>query len=69
MKLFFDYYQDRKKEWRWRLIASNGRIVAESGEGYKHKGSCTRMASRIVHIIRSGSGVVVICAPASQKKR
>ncbi len=30
----FEYYKDAKGEWRWRLKASNGRIVA-SGEGYK----------------------------------
>lgn len=29
------FYQDLKGEWRWRFIASNGRIIAESGEGYK----------------------------------
>lgn len=30
----FDVYQDTAGEWRWRLRAANGRIVAESGEGY-----------------------------------
>lgn len=33
----FDVYQDRKGEWRWRLLAGNGRTVADSGEGYKTK--------------------------------
>ena len=28
------YYQDNKGEWRWRLKAANGRILADSGEGY-----------------------------------
>lgn len=28
------YYKDKKGEWRWRFVASNGRTVAESGEGY-----------------------------------
>lgn len=32
-------YQDAKKEWRWRMLASNGRILAEGGEGYKKKNS------------------------------
>ena len=27
------YYKDNKGEWRWRLKASNGRIIADSGEG------------------------------------
>lgn len=29
-------------EWRWQLIASNGRIVADSGEGYKRRVDCVR---------------------------
>ena len=32
-KLFV--YRDRKREWRWRMVGPNGRIVADSGEGYK----------------------------------
>jgi len=34
------YYQDQKGEWRWRLVASNGRIIADSGEGYKYESDC-----------------------------
>lgn len=64
MKLRFEYFRDRRKEWRWRLVASNGRIVACAGEGYKHKGSCTRMASRIVLILRSKEGLLGAFAPA-----
>jgi uncharacterized protein YegP (UPF0339 family) len=32
MKLY--KYQDKKGEHRWRLVARNGRILADSGEGY-----------------------------------
>jgi len=32
----FEYYKDKKREWRWRLKGSNGRIMA-SGEGYASK--------------------------------
>ena len=31
------YSRDAKGEWRWRLKASNGRIIADSGEGYKNQ--------------------------------
>jgi uncharacterized protein YegP (UPF0339 family) len=34
------YYKDRNGEWRWRLRASNGNILADSGEGYANKGDC-----------------------------
>lgn len=33
------FYKDRKGEWRWHLKARNGRIVAESGEGYRQRQS------------------------------
>lgn len=33
----FEVYQDRASEWRWRLVASNGNIVADSAEGYASK--------------------------------
>lgn len=30
-------YRDRKKDWRWRIISPNGKIRADSSEGYKRK--------------------------------
>lgn len=30
----FEIYKDAAGEWRWRLRAVNGRIVADSAEGY-----------------------------------
>lgn len=36
----FRVYKDNGGEWRWRLVAGNGRIIAESGEGYHHKQDC-----------------------------
>lgn len=30
----FELYKDARGEYRWRLKAGNGRIVADSGEGY-----------------------------------
>jgi uncharacterized protein YegP (UPF0339 family) len=35
----FEIYKDAKGEFRWRLIASNGQMIANSGEGYKSKDS------------------------------
>ena len=35
----FEIYKDAKGEFRWKLIASNGQIIANSGEGYKSKDS------------------------------
>ena len=36
----FQIYQDRKGEYRWRLRARNGEIIADSNEGYSSKASC-----------------------------
>lgn len=37
----FEIYPDAAGEWRWRLKARNGRIVA-SGEGYKTQAGAMR---------------------------
>ncbi len=34
------YYKDDKGEWRWRLNAADGRIIADSGQGYEHLSDC-----------------------------
>lgn len=41
-------FRDTKKEWRWKLVATNGRSIAVSGEGYKRRGSCLKA----VHSVR-----------------
>lgn len=33
----FEVFQDNAGEWRWRLVAANGNIIADSGEGYQSK--------------------------------
>lgn len=35
----FEVFKDKKKEWRFRLVAPNGEIIAQ-GEGYKNKKDC-----------------------------
>ncbi len=30
----FEVYEDAAEEWRWRLRADNGELIADSGEGY-----------------------------------
>ena len=44
----FKIYRDEKGEWRWHLIARNGRILADSGEGYKRRGKAIRMIEKII---------------------
>ena len=33
-------YRDANNQWRWRLVAANNRIIANSGEGYFNKADC-----------------------------
>jgi uncharacterized protein YegP (UPF0339 family) len=33
----FEVYKDKSGEFRWRLIHTNGNIIADSGQGYKAK--------------------------------
>ncbi|GJD35209.1 YegP family protein [Methylobacterium aerolatum] len=36
----FEMYRDSAGEWRWRLRARNGEVIADSGEGYKRREDC-----------------------------
>jgi uncharacterized protein YegP (UPF0339 family) len=45
--LTFEIYQDRSNEHRWRLKATNGQIIATSGQGYKDKRDAKNAIDRI----------------------
>jgi uncharacterized protein YegP (UPF0339 family) len=45
--MHYVYYKDSKGEWRWRLKASNGRIIADSGEGYTTERECLADIERV----------------------
>lgn len=36
----FELFRDAAGEWRWRLRVQNGKVVAESGEGYVRREDC-----------------------------
>lgn len=38
--MYYQVYQDRSHQWRWRLKAANNRIIADSGEAYVNKNDC-----------------------------
>lgn len=40
----FEVYEDNSHEFRWRLIVDNGKIVADSGEGYIRREDAHRAA-------------------------
>lgn len=54
-RLTCEFYVDAMDEHRWRLKSRNGRIVADSGEGYSSRDAAER-----------GFGVVQDGAPAAR---
>jgi uncharacterized protein YegP (UPF0339 family) len=45
--LTFHVFRDMRGEWRWNLRAANGRIVADSAEGYRSRSGARRAATRV----------------------
>jgi len=43
----FEIFKDEAGEFRWRLVAKNGNIVAVSGEGYEKKAAIKRSIKSI----------------------
>lgn len=41
-------YRDDVREWRWKAVATNGEIVADSAEGYRNRAYALKMA-RALH--------------------
>jgi uncharacterized protein YegP (UPF0339 family) len=44
----FHVYKDRKNQYRWAFRAKNGKILADSSEGYKNKGDCMSAIQSII---------------------
>ena len=49
----FEIYKDSAGEFRWRLRAKNGRVIATSGEGYVNKSD----AEHGISLVKNASGV------------
>jgi len=37
-----EVYPDKHHKWRWRYRAANGRILADSGQGYARRGDAIK---------------------------
>lgn len=42
----WEFYEDKKGEWRWRRTATNGNVVGAASEGYKAKADAVKNAER-----------------------
>jgi len=45
--LKFEIYADQAGKYRWRLVASNGQIVAASGESFASKANAKTAAENV----------------------
>lgn len=51
----YHMYLDVNGQWRWRLVAGNNRIIANSGEGYYNEADC----KHAIDLVASSSGTPV----------
>lgn len=51
-------YEDASGAWRWRLVASNGRTVADSAEAYSSKTKAYNAADRLYEIAGDAAMIV-----------
>jgi uncharacterized protein YegP (UPF0339 family) len=52
----FYTYKDTKGFWRWQLKATNGRIIADSGEGYVNYADCING----INLVASSNGTKIV---------
>ncbi len=57
----FEVYQDKAGQYRWRLIATNGKTVADCGEGYTERRNCLH-GLEVVKALAAGAEVVELPA-------
>lgn len=57
MDYYFSLYQDVSNHWRWRLVARNGKIIANGGEAFYSKSDAHRSAQLVQSI--AGSAPII----------
>ena len=45
-----EIYQDKSGQWRWKLKAGNGRIIADSAEGYTTEQGAKRASKQVMAV-------------------
>ena len=65
----FEIYRDKRREWRWRVRAVNGRILAVSSEGYKNMLDCKEGARLTGVTIQVSLGFTVPTDQGTKKGR
>lgn len=52
-------FQDRSGAWRWRLVARNGRIVADGAEGYASRRNVLRAIAALAGVVEEAHRVEI----------
>lgn len=60
----YQYFKDKAGQWRWRLLAANGRKVAVSGESFASRAHAERAARNVR--ANAGTGLLPV-RPAASK--
>jgi uncharacterized protein YegP (UPF0339 family) len=63
--MHFEFYKDAANEWRWNLHAANGRIIADSSEGYKNRGDMMRGIS----LVKGSASIPMRPAAATERSQ
>lgn len=53
-----EVYRDKAGQWRWRIKASNGEVIADSGESYVNQTDCVAGL-----VLTTGSPPVIVQLP------
>lgn len=68
--LKFQIFYDRKKEFRWRLLGKNNRVIAVAGESFTRKANCKKSIKALTSpLIAAASQVVEDKTIAPKKKK
>ena len=62
----FEIFHDRKKQYRWRLLGRNGRIIAVAGEGFTRKENCKKSITTLTKSVTNHT--IIDKTPVKKKK-
>ena len=54
----FEVFEDKAGEYRWRMTAPNGQIIAGPQEGYKNRGDCENELKVIIAVVKANDWYV-----------
>jgi uncharacterized protein len=64
----FEVFQDRREQWRWRLVANNNRKIATSGEAFSTRYDATRAAETVKKLAPGATMPAQVLARALQRR-